>query len=95
MAKRAHIIVIGGGFTGAALALLIALFTGAAGLAMVRRDLAGRWLGWFGLVVAVIGLFGIGEIFLSIEEGLEFRGAHTRLSWRVVLDSGCPPCPCP
>lgn len=43
-------------FSGAALELLIALFTGAAGLAMVRRELAGRWLGWFGLAVAVIGL---------------------------------------
>lgn len=41
----------------------------------------------FSFVVAVIGLFGIGEIFLTVEEGLQFRGAHTRLSWRVVLET--------
>src|SRR5499426_696192 len=41
----------------------------------------------FSFVVAVIGLFGIGEIFLTVEEGLEFRGAQTALSWRVVLET--------
>jgi putative tricarboxylic transport membrane protein len=41
----------------------------------------------FSFVVAVIGLFGIGEIFLTVEEGLEFRGAQTQLSWRVVLET--------
>jgi putative tricarboxylic transport membrane protein len=28
----------------------------------------------FSFIVAVIGLFGLGEIFLTVEEGLEFRG---------------------
>jgi putative tricarboxylic transport membrane protein len=41
----------------------------------------------FNFVVAVIGLFGIGEIFLTIEEGLEFKGARTQRSWRLVLDT--------
>ena len=40
----------------------------------------------FSFVVAVIGLFGIGEIFLTVEEGLEFR-ARTALSWRVILET--------
>jgi putative tricarboxylic transport membrane protein len=32
----------------------------------------------------VIGLFGIGEILLSVEEGLAFRGARTGVNPRVV-----------
>jgi putative tricarboxylic transport membrane protein len=35
----------------------------------------------------VIGLFGIGEILLTIEEGLEFRGAKAKLNLRVVLET--------
>ena len=31
----------------------------------------------FDFIVAVIGLFGIGEILLSVEEGLRFQGART------------------
>jgi putative tricarboxylic transport membrane protein len=41
----------------------------------------------FDFVVAVIGLFGIGEILLSVEEGLRFRGARTGMNLRVVLDT--------
>lgn len=36
--------------------LLVALFSASAGVAMVRRELAGPWLGWLGLIVAAIGL---------------------------------------
>ena len=41
----------------------------------------------FDFIVAVIGLFGIGEILLSIEEGLSFRGAQAGMNLRVVLDT--------
>ncbi len=41
----------------------------------------------FDFIVAVIGLFGIGEIFLTVEEGLSFRGAKTVMNLRVVLDT--------
>jgi putative tricarboxylic transport membrane protein len=41
----------------------------------------------FNFVVAVIGLFGLGEIFLTIEEGLEFKGVKTRMGWHVLLDT--------
>src|SRR3954463_5852707 len=41
----------------------------------------------FDFLVAVIGLFGIGEILLTLEEGLEFRGAKAKLNMRVVLDT--------
>src|SRR5580765_1823898 len=39
----------------------------------------------FDFIVAVIGLFGIGEILLSVEEGLSFRGVHTGMKLGVVL----------
>src|SRR5690349_20170929 len=38
----------------------------------------------FDFIVAVIGLFGIGEILLSVEEGLSFRGVTARINPRVV-----------
>src|SRR5918996_218192 len=41
----------------------------------------------FDFIVAVIGLFGIGEILLSVEEGLTFRGAQVGVNLRVVLDT--------
>jgi putative tricarboxylic transport membrane protein len=41
----------------------------------------------FDFIIAVIGLFGIGEILLSVEEGLRFRGAKTVMNLRVVLDT--------
>src|SRR5205085_2124292 len=34
----------------------------------------------FDFIVAVIGLFGIGEILLSVEEGLSFQGAATGMT---------------
>src|SRR5687767_11339571 len=41
----------------------------------------------FDFIVAVIGLFGIGEILISVEEGLRFHGARTTINLRVVLDT--------
>ena len=46
-----------------------------------------KLLNGFDFLVAVIGLFGIGEILLTLEEGLEFKGAHAKLNLRVVLDT--------
>ena len=39
----------------------------------------------FDFLIAVIGLFGIGEILLSMEEGLAFSGTHAKLDPKVVL----------
>jgi TctA family transporter len=40
-------------------------------------------------LVAVIGLFGIGELLLTIEEGLNLKGLHARVTprdvWRTML----------
>ncbi|MET0852917.1 MAG: tripartite tricarboxylate transporter permease [Candidatus Rokuibacteriota bacterium] len=38
----------------------------------------------FDFIVAVIGLFGVGEMLLTVEEGLSFRGAKARINPRVV-----------
>ncbi|MBI5277135.1 MAG: tripartite tricarboxylate transporter permease [Burkholderiales bacterium] len=41
----------------------------------------------FDFLIAVIGLFGIGEILLSMEEGLKFSGKTAKLDPRVVLET--------
>jgi putative tricarboxylic transport membrane protein len=41
----------------------------------------------FDFLVAVIGLFGIGEILLTLEEGLEFRGTKAKIDLNVVLQT--------
>jgi putative tricarboxylic transport membrane protein len=41
----------------------------------------------FDFLIAVIGLFGIGEILLTLEEGLEFKGTPAKLNMRVVIDT--------
>src|SRR4051795_3684102 len=46
-----------------------------------------KLLNGFDFLVAVIGLFGIGEILLTLEEGLEFKGARAKLSLGVVLET--------
>ncbi len=41
----------------------------------------------FDFLVAVIGLFGVGEILLTMEEGLAFKGQKGRISLRDVLET--------
>jgi putative tricarboxylic transport membrane protein len=41
----------------------------------------------FDFLVAVIGLFGIGEILLTMEEGLAFKGQSARIDGKVVLET--------
>src|SRR5438874_2159383 len=40
----------------------------------------------FDFLIAVIGLFGIGEILETLEEGLAFKGASARINFKVVLE---------
>jgi putative tricarboxylic transport membrane protein len=44
-------------------------------------------LGGFDFLIAVIGLFGIGEILLTMEEGLRFRGKTASINLKVVLQT--------
>lgn len=41
----------------------------------------------FDFLIAVIGLFGIGEILLTMEEGLAFRGKSASINMRIVLET--------
>ena len=41
----------------------------------------------FDFLIAVIGLFGIGEILLTMEEGLSFKGRSATINPRVVLQT--------
>ena len=41
----------------------------------------------FDFLIAVIGLFGIGEILLTMEEGLAFKGKSAKISPRVVFQT--------
>ncbi|MEO8755190.1 MAG: tripartite tricarboxylate transporter permease, partial [Casimicrobiaceae bacterium] len=38
----------------------------------------------FDFLVAVIGLFGLGEIFLTMEEGLSFKGTRAKIDFNIV-----------
>ena len=46
-----------------------------------------QMLNGFDFLIAVIGLFGIGEILLTMEEGLSFRGKPAKLNMKVVLQT--------
>jgi putative tricarboxylic transport membrane protein len=41
----------------------------------------------FDFLIAVIGLFGIGEILLTLEEGLAFKGANAKINLKVVVET--------
>ncbi|MGY8905585.1 MAG: tripartite tricarboxylate transporter permease [Burkholderiales bacterium] len=41
----------------------------------------------FDFLIAVIGLFGIGEILLSMEEGLAFSGKNAKINAKVVFET--------
>jgi putative tricarboxylic transport membrane protein len=41
----------------------------------------------FDFLIAVIGLFGIGEILLTMEEGLAFKGKSAKINPRIVLQT--------
>jgi len=41
----------------------------------------------FDFLIAVIGLFGIGEILLSMEEGLSFSGRSAKINTRIVIET--------
>ena len=41
----------------------------------------------FDFLIAVIGLFGIGEILLTMEEGLSFRGKAAKINLKIVFQT--------
>jgi putative tricarboxylic transport membrane protein len=72
--------------------IVLGLLMAAVGLDIVTGQLRFTFglaplMNGFDFIVVVIGLFGIGEIFVSVEEGLKFEGASTGMSFRVVLQT--------
>src|SRR5260221_11841008 len=70
--------------------MMLGFGLGAVGLDQVTGQLrltfgAEQLLNGFDFLIAVIGLFGIGEILLTMEEGLSFRGTVTKLNPTVVF----------
>jgi putative tricarboxylic transport membrane protein len=43
-------------------------------------------MGGFNFIVAVIGLFGIGEIFLTVEEGLKMEGVAAKVTFKDIRE---------
>jgi len=41
----------------------------------------------FDFLIAVIGLFGIGEILLTMEEGLSFKGREAKMNLKIVVQT--------
>ena len=81
---------------GSAWKTLAAMMLGFALAAVGMDNITGRLRLTFGFsemmrgvdfLIAVIGLFGIGEILLSMEEGLSFAGKSARINPAVVLET--------
>jgi putative tricarboxylic transport membrane protein len=75
---------------------LASMLLGFALAAIGMDNITGRLRLTFGLsemmrgvdfLIAVIGLFGIGEILLSMEEGLSFTGKSAKINPKVVLET--------
>ncbi len=72
------------------ISIVLGLTLAAVGLDTITGDLRLTFgtvnlMGGFSFLVAVIGLFGIGEIFLTVEEGLKMEGVSAQMSVRTVL----------
>ncbi len=71
-------------------AMCLGLALGAVGLDKMTGTLRFTFgheelLSGFDFLIAVIGLFGIGEILSSIEDGLKFQGAHAKIRLSAVF----------
>ena len=72
--------------------ILLGLALSAVGLDIITGELRLTFgmlplMGGFNFLVLVIGLFGIGEIFLTVEEGLRMEGVSARMSVRTVWET--------
>jgi putative tricarboxylic transport membrane protein len=72
--------------------MMLGFALAAVGMDSVTGQLRMTWgltdlLKGFDFLIAVIGLFGIGEILLTMEEGLAFKGKAARINPRVVWET--------
>jgi len=70
--------------------LLLGLAAAAVGMDMISGNIRLTYdipelLRGISFLVAVIGLFGLGEIFITMEEGLAFKGLESRINLKVVF----------
>jgi putative tricarboxylic transport membrane protein len=73
-------------------AMMLGFALAAVGMDSVSGTLRMTWgqtelLKGFDFLIAVIGLFGIGEILLTMEEGLSFKGRSARIRFAVVIET--------
>jgi putative tricarboxylic transport membrane protein len=73
-------------------AMMIGFALAAVGLDSITGQLRltfgfSEMLSGFDFLIAVIGLFGIGEILLTMEEGLNFRGKPAKINAKVVWET--------
>jgi putative tricarboxylic transport membrane protein len=82
MGKEAPVKVIASMMIGFALACVgIDVVTGQLRLTFESTEL----MRGFAFLIAVIGMFGLGEILVSMEDGLKFQGVAAKIDPRVVL----------
>jgi putative tricarboxylic transport membrane protein len=72
--------------------MLLGFALAAVGMDMVTGQLRMTYgtsvlLKGFDFLIAVIGLFGIGEILLTMEEGLSFKGQSAKIDFKVVFQT--------
>jgi putative tricarboxylic transport membrane protein len=72
-------------------AILFGFILAAVGMDIVSGQLRMTYgtvvlMGGFNFIVAVIGLFGLGEVFLTVEEGLKVEGIKARIGWKDIAD---------
>ena len=72
-------------------AILFGFILAAVGMDIVSGQLRMTYgtvvlMGGFHFIVAVIGLFGLGEIFLTVEEGLKVEGIKVRIGLKDIWD---------
>jgi putative tricarboxylic transport membrane protein len=72
--------------------MLLGFALAAVGMDMVTGQLRMTYgtsvlLKGFDFLIAVIGLFGIGEILLTMEEGLSFKGQSAKIDFKVVIQT--------
>lgn len=72
--------------------LLIGLILATVGMDTVSGEMRLTYgtdvlVGGVSFLAAVVGLFGIGELLVTVEEGLKFEGLKARMSWRTVWET--------
>ena len=82
-------LVSGGSALKTLASLLIGLILAAVGMDTVSGEVrltfgSNTLISGVSFLAAVVGLFGIGELLVTVEDGLRFEGLKAKVSWKVV-----------